>query len=158
MMAHCKQTAIAALLLTVLLAGCGEQNGSDENASPGEAAFGPHCAGCHGMQGQGRPPNFPPLAGSEWLDLPAEGLTAIILLGLRGEIEVAGRAYAGYMPPMQHLDDDQVAEIVRYLKARWSDEDIAWTGEDVAGLRNVLAGRQMPEGREDVDLMLEELP
>lgn len=157
-MAHCKQTAIAALLLPVLLAGCGEQSESDEKAPPGQADFNRYCAGCHGAQGQGRPPAFPPLADSEWLALPAQGLTAISLLGLRGEIEVAGEAYAGYMPPMQHIDDARLAGIVRYIKARWSDEDVEWTGEDVARLRPALAGRQMPEGREGVDLILEELP
>lgn len=157
-MAHCKQTAVAALLLPVLLAGCEEDSGTDEKAPPGQADFSRYCAGCHGAQGQGRPPAFPPLASSEWLSLSAEGLTAISLLGLRGEIEVAGRAYAGYMPPMQHIDDARLAGIVRYIKARWSDEDVQWTREDVAGLRRLLASRPMPEGREGVDLILEELP
>lgn len=156
-MTHCKQTPLAALLFVVLLGGCGEQGSPEENAQPGQAAFGRYCAGCHGMQGQGRPPAFPPLAGSEWLALPAEGLSAIILLGLRGEIEVAGQAYAGYMPPMQHIDDERVAELVRYIQGRWSDRALDWTAEDVAGLRSALVGRRTPDGREGLNRLLEEL-
>ncbi|WP_376695780.1 c-type cytochrome [Wenzhouxiangella sp. EGI_FJ10305] len=156
-MTHCKQTPLAALLFVALLAGCGEQDRPAENAEPGQAAFGRYCAGCHGMQGQGRPPAFPPLAGSEWLALPAEGLTAIILLGLRGEIEVAGESYAGYMPPMQQIDDERVAEVVRYIQGRWSNGAPDWTAEEVAALRSALAGQRTPEGREGVDRLLEEL-
>lgn len=156
-MTHCKQSPLAALLFAALLAGCSEQDSPEENAQPGEAAYARYCAGCHGIQGQGRPPAFPPLAGSEWLALPAEGLSAIILLGLRGEIEVAGQTYAGYMPPMQHVDDERVAGLVRYIQGRWSDREPDWTAEDVAGLRSALAGRRTPEGREGLNRLLEEL-
>lgn len=156
---HCKQTLGTAVLLVALLAGCGgESPGSGEAQSPGEAAFARHCAGCHGMQGQGRPPAFPPLVGSEWLALPPEGLTAIVLLGLRGEIEVAGRQYAGYMPPMQHIDDARIADIIGYIMRRWSKEVPDWTAGDVAGLRAALAGRPTPEGRAGLNQLIEEMP
>jgi mono/diheme cytochrome c family protein len=156
-MRHCKQSLIGALMIAGLLAGCGGGSESGEPAVEGEAAFGRYCAGCHGMQGQGRPPAFPPLAASEWLALPPEGLTAIVLLGLRGEIEVAGQAYAGYMPPMQHIDDERVAEIVRYVKRRWSQAAPDWTAGDVAALRAELGDRRTPEGRAGVERILEEL-
>lgn len=157
-MAHCKQTLGAAVLVLILLAGCGGDEDSAEPPVPGAADFGRYCAGCHGAQGQGRPPAFPPLAGSDWLALPPEGLTAIVLLGLRGDIEVSGRRYAGYMPPMPYIDDQRLAGIVRYIKRNWSDEADDWTGEKVAALRLALAGRPTPEGREGIDQLLEELP
>lgn len=155
---HCKQSLAAAVLALAMLAGCGDSSGPEKARSPGEAAFARHCAGCHGMQGQGRPPAFPPLAGSEWMALPPEGLSAIVLLGLRGEIEVAGKRYAGYMPPMQHIDDARVADIVRYLKQTWSEAAPEWTAADVARLRSALAGRPVPEGREGIENVLKDLP
>jgi mono/diheme cytochrome c family protein len=155
---HCKQTVAVGVLAVWLLAACGSASDDGAPSSPGEAAFARHCAGCHGMQGQGRPPAFPPLAGSEWLTLPPEALSAIVLLGLRGEIEVGGQTYAGYMPPMQHLGDEQVAEIVHYIKRRWSEPADAWGAEDVSRLRRVLAGRRMPEGRAGLDELMEALP
>src|SRR5690625_6850748 len=88
-------------------------------ASPGQADFNNHCAGCHGRLGQGRPPAFPPLDGSEWLELPPEALTSIILLGLRGDIEVAGKKYVGYMPPMTRLAAERVGVIVTFVNDRW---------------------------------------
>lgn len=157
-MAHCKQTLGLVLLLVTSLTGCGgSDSGANVQQEPGEAAYARYCAGCHGVQGQGRAPAFPPLAGSEWLALPPEGLTAIILLGLRGEIEVAGTRYAGYMPPMQHIDDERVAGVVQYIKVRWSDGGEDWTSDDVARLRTALAGRGSPEGRAGLEKILEEL-
>jgi mono/diheme cytochrome c family protein len=155
-MTHCKQS-LAMALLVIALAGCGSGGSdSDDPRTPGQMAYAGYCAGCHGRDGEGRPPAFPPLQGSEWLDLPPEGLTAIVLLGLRGEIEVAGQRYAGYMPPMQHIDDDRIAEVVRFIKARWSEPLEGWTGEDVARLRGRWAGRRPLEGRAGLETLLEE--
>src|SRR5690625_799649 len=108
---YCKRVRTAtALVVALLLAGCGAPDQEEMAASPGQADFNNHCAGCHGRLGQGRPPAFPPLDGSEWLELPPEALTSIILLGLRGDIEVAGKKYVGYMPPMTRLDDERRSE------------------------------------------------
>lgn len=161
-MRHCKQTpvlaAMAAVLILATLSACGDPAPADPNAPPGQVEFGRYCAGCHGMQGQGRSPAFPPLAGSEWLDLPQAGLTAIVLLGLRGEIEVSGQRYAGYMPPMRHLDDAAIARLVGYIKQRWSEPDGDWTAADVAALRDRLSGRGALEGRPALDEILETGP
>lgn len=156
-MAHCKQTLVPALMIVALLAGCSDATQTAQGDDPGQSAFARYCAGCHGQQGQGRPPAFPPLAESEWLSLPPEAASAIILLGLRGEIEVAGQAYVGYMPPMRHIDDQRVAAIVRYIKRQWSQGAPGWTAKEVAALRAELTGRRAPEGREGIERILEEL-
>jgi mono/diheme cytochrome c family protein len=146
---------MVALLILMIMSGCGDSAPADPNAVPGQAEFGRYCAGCHGIDGQGRAPAFPPLAGSEWLDVPEAGLTAIVLLGLRGEIEVAGQRYAGYMPPMRHLDDAAIARVVAYVKQRWSEPEGDWTAADVAALRERLAGRGSLEGQQALDVLLE---
>lgn len=148
---HCKQLVAAALLSGVLLAGCSGESGSSVDQAPGEAAYRRSCAGCHGTEGQGRSPTFPPLAESEWLALPPRALTTLILMGLRGEIEVAGQSYAGYMPPMQHIDDEKVAGIVTYIKRRWSSGSPSWTAADVARVRATVAGKGALEGRAGLD-------
>lgn len=155
---HCKQTLPVVVAIVALLAGCGGSSQPDPDAPRGQAAFGRYCAGCHGADGQGRAPAFPPLAGSEWLALSPEALTAIVVLGLRGEIDVAGQSYVGYMPPMQHLDDATVADVVVYIRQRWGEPVPAWSAEDVAGLRARLAGERAIEGRDGLDQLLEALP
>ncbi len=155
--AHCKQTVAAALLL-LLLAACSESPSPQTSDDPGEAAYLRHCATCHGTDGLGRPPVFPPLARSEWMELPPETLSVIALLGLRGEIEVAGQRYHGLMPPLRHLSDGDLAAIIRYTHERWGSGEIDWSAEDVAALRPALDGHRMPDGRGELDEIMGELP
>jgi len=127
----------------VLLTGCGEP------PPPGELAFGQepylrYCASCHGNQGQGKPPTFPPMANSEWLELGNDALGLIVLYGLRGEIEVAGQTYRGYMPPMQHISDADIAALLTYINTTWGPGDAPMVAEEVSRLRGVFDGPRSP--------------
>ncbi|MFW5927384.1 MAG: c-type cytochrome [Wenzhouxiangella sp.] len=146
------------LLAVAGLAGCGQESEPPGEMAPGQEPFLRYCASCHGNAGEGRPPAFPPLAGSEWLEMPPEAVAAIVLSGLRGEIEVAGESYRGYMPPMRHIDDDEIAAIIGYMKSSWSEGDGGIDAGRVAGIRQALSGRGPLEGREGLDEAMESLP
>lgn len=144
--------------LIATLAGC--DAGSDPvELAEGQEPYLRYCASCHGNQGQGKAPAFPPLAGSEWMDLPSEALALIVLYGLRGEIEVAGQTYRGYMPPMQHLSDEEVASLLGFAERSWADREPVLTSLDIAALRTALPDRRGPlEGLEGVMQALDQLP
>lgn len=154
--AHCKQTV--AVVLVLLLTACSESPPSQTSDDPAEMAYLRHCATCHGADGLGRPPVFPPLARSEWMEMSPQALSTIVLLGLRGEIEVAGQRYSGLMPPLRHLGDNELAGIIRYTNQRWGRGEIDWSAEDIAALRLALDGRRMLDGRSDLDELMGELP
>jgi mono/diheme cytochrome c family protein len=149
---------LAAALAVLLLSACG-----DDRPPPGEMAHGQEpylrwCASCHGNQGQGKPPAFPPLAGSEWLELPDEALALIVLFGLRGEIEVAGRTYNGYMPPMQHLRDGDIADLISFMLTAWTERESRLDEADINRLRHAFDGRRPPlVGLEGVEEALGEI-
>lgn len=158
MSSHCKQTLFITLLVVVGLTACQPESDEEQSLAPGQEPYLRYCASCHGNQGQGRPPSFPPLAGSEWTELAPEGLAAIVLLGLRGEIEVAGESYRGFMPPLKHIDDAQLAAIVNFMTAQWADSGSELAPPDIAELRARLAGRGPLEGREALDELIGERP
>ncbi|WP_049724380.1 c-type cytochrome [Wenzhouxiangella marina] len=145
---------LAALLLSLLLTACGSEPASGPELAPGQGEFLRWCASCHGNAGEGKPPAFPPLAGSEWLQLPDRGLGMIVLYGLRGEIEVAGQTYRGYMPPMSHLPDEDIAAILAFIGDQWADREISLTAADVAALREAEDTRPL-NGREGLEARLE---
>ncbi len=152
-------------LRLVLLAGLlGALVGCDSGPGPVELAEGQepylrYCASCHGNQGQGKAPAFPPLAGSEWMELPSEALALIVLYGLRGEIEVAGRVYRGYMPPMQHLSDEDIAGLLGFTERSWAGREAKLAPADIAALRTALPNQRGPlEKLEGVMQALDELP
>lgn len=138
-----------------LLAGCSET--PDEPLAPGQAEYVKYCATCHSRDGSGRPPTFPPLAGSEWLALGPEASALIVLQGLKGEIEVAGRTYNGYMPSMRQVSDAELAAILGFIGERWAGWSAAPDVDRMAELRTLTEGRPMLEGRADLDALLEEL-
>lgn len=132
------------LIAVGLLAGCQPQGGSSEPLAFGQEPYLRYCASCHGNQGQGKPPTFPPLANSEWLDLGSEAVGLIVLYGLKGEIEVAGRTYRGYMPPMQHISDDDIASILTYMNRDWVGLEAEVSSADIARLRNAFQDPRSP--------------
>ncbi len=146
-----------AVMWAVLLTGCGPQHGIEGELAPGQEPYLRFCASCHGNAGEGRPPAFPPLAGSEWMELPEEVLALIVIYGLRGEIEVAGQTYRGYMPPMQHINDEQLAALIGFTVRAWGDREPDLAPEDVAALRQRFGRRSPLEGREGVEAIMAEL-
>lgn len=140
------RTALALLLASTvwMLVGC-----SPSSPPPAELAFGQepylrYCASCHGNQGGGKPPTFPPLAQSEWLTLGSDALGLIVLYGLKGEIEVAGQTYKGYMPPMQHISDEEIAALLTYMNEAWADGGEAVSAADITRLRGAFDGPRAP--------------
>ncbi|MGJ8723986.1 MAG: c-type cytochrome [Roseibacillus sp.] len=75
------------------------------------------CAGCHGADGKGDGANFPPLADSEWVvGDNTEALGMIILNGVQGPIEVAGKTWNGAMPAQGPLSAKELAPLMTYLR------------------------------------------
>lgn len=135
---------VAMLGLLAVLTACGPSSVPPTELAFGQEPYLRYCASCHGNQGQGKPPTFPPLAGSEWLMLGPDALSLIVLYGLKGEIEVQGRTYRGYMPPMQHISDEDIAALLTYMTQTWVGEEQAVMPEDVARLRGIFDGPRKP--------------
>lgn len=135
------------------LAACSDEPGAPLPA--GEAEYKRFCSTCHGRDGTGSPPNFPPLAGSQWLDLGPEAIALVALLGLRGEIEVAGETYRGYMPNMRQVDDDEMVRLLGYIAEQWAGWDAVPNTDEVARLRQAANEADILNGREDLEALLD---
>jgi mono/diheme cytochrome c family protein len=105
-------------------------------ALDGKALYETHCAVCHQPTGQGVPGAFPPIAGSEYANGPADTQIKIVLKGLSGPIKVKGVAYNGQMMAFaDRLTDDQIAAIITYERTSWGNSGGAATAADVKKLR-----------------------
>jgi len=111
----------------------------------GQRIYTPYCMVCHQATGSGAPGQFPPLAGSEWVQ--AEAPTRIIRLvldGIQGPITVKGQAYNGAMPPWRDLlKDEEIAAVLTYIRgnANWGNTASPVTPEQVSALRAKTANR-----------------
>lgn len=87
----------------------------------GEAA----CFGCHGADGEGNA-MIPPLNNSEWVVGSDKRLTAILLHGFSGPIEVNGKLFTSpmTMPGLAQnpeMTDQDIADISSYIRHAWDN-------------------------------------
>ncbi len=85
----------------------------------GERLYIAKCAACHGSKGEGKPGQYPPLAGSEWLTDEPSRLPEILRLGLRGPISVKGEPWDEIMLP-PGLSDSDHEPVIQYLRERFA--------------------------------------
>ena len=103
------------------------------------------CFTCHQPNGQGISGQFPPLAGSDWVLGEKERLIKISIHGLMGEIEVNGVKYNNVMAPPGippgSLTDQQIADVLTYIRNEWGNSASAVSPEEVATIRSTVKDR-----------------
>lgn len=119
-----------------------QPKGGDEDLVLGKRVFEQVCALCHGVDGNGKPGQAPPLAGSEWVTTDSVGrLIRIPLQGLNGPIKVKGETWSLSMPAMgAALPDDQLAAVLSYMRNSWGNKVSKITPEEVKAVRAATAG------------------
>ena len=88
-----KNTLLATFILTLVLP-------VHAKKEKGPELYARYCSACHGLDGKGATGGqFPPLAGSKWVEGNPKRSVAIVLHGLAGPVEVKGKSYNLMMPP-----------------------------------------------------------
>lgn len=107
------------------------------DAVAGEAVYLRICIVCHQYNGLGLPGAFPPLAGVSIVNAPDPGkIIRIVLHGLQGPIDVDGTTFNSIMPPpAPPLNDQEVADVLTYVRNEWGNEAAPVTVEAVTAIR-----------------------
>jgi len=103
----------------------------EDQIKAGEALFAGTCSVCHQANGAGLPGVFPPLAKSDFLAADPHRAIDIALRGLSGKIKVNGNDYDSVMPPMNQLNDDEIANILTFVLNSWGNPGGSISAEDV---------------------------
>jgi len=108
----------------------------------GKEVFEITCIACHQAHGLGQEGLAPPLVDSEWVGYSAERLARIVLHGLRGPIEVKGQTYEIDMPSLAVLSDEQIANVLTYIRHQWGHDYDPIPPEAVKQVREATANRE----------------
>jgi mono/diheme cytochrome c family protein len=113
---------------------------------PGQPLYEMACLACHQPEGKGLPGVYPPLAGSQWVAGSPEPLIKVILHGLSGPIKVAGQIYGNGqnaipMPGMAGLTDQQIVDVINYVRSEFAGGSSSITVEEVKKVRSETAAR-----------------
>jgi nitrite reductase (NO-forming) len=106
-----------------------------DQIAAGKQLFLGTCSPCHQPEGQGVPNAFPPLAGSDFLMSDKARAIGIVLNGRTGPITVSGRDFNSVMPPLSQLPDDDIANILTFVRNSWGNSGDAVATADVATVR-----------------------
>ena len=109
----------------------------------GEVLFKGTCSVCHQPHGNGLPNVFPPLAKSDFLMANKQRSIEIVLKGLTGLVTVNGKTFNSVMPPMSQLRDDEVANILTYVRNAWGNKGDQVSAAEVTATRSRI---QLPPG------------
>lgn len=124
----------------------------------GKLIFTATCAPCHQNDGAGMAAqNFPPLAGSDWvMAKDPSRIIRIVLHGLSGPITVLGKEYgAATMPPFRDVyTDEQVAQVLSYVRNAWGNKAPVVKPESVKSAREETKDRSGPMSVEDLQKVL----
>ncbi len=125
-----------------------------KQASPGEAIYEMACLPCHQPEGKGLPGVYPPLAGSDWVRGDATRLIKIVLHGLQGPITVAGQIFGGPgavpMPALAGLTDEQIADVLTFVRDAYGAQAGPVKASDVKRVRDTTAGRETAWSAEEL--------
>jgi mono/diheme cytochrome c family protein len=63
----------------------------------------------------------PPLVAGSWVSKEPKELVAILMKGLNGKIEVNGEVYNTFMPSQAALTDEQMADVLSYIRSSFGN-------------------------------------
>ena len=88
--------------------------------------FQDNCATCHGRDAKGIPQVAPSLINSSRLKDSAAVAIKILLHGLTGPVE--GAEYSSPMAPQAQYSDEELADIVSYIREHLNKSGTVWRG------------------------------
>ena len=106
----------------------------------GKGVFMQTCFVCHQPNGIGVAGQIPPLAKSDFLaGLTKDDYIRGVLMGRNGQITVNGKSYNGTMVPMNYLTDEQIANVLTYVRNSFGNSGDAVSIDDVKRVRSQVA-------------------
>jgi len=117
---------------------------SDEQMKRGLAVYSRTCIACHQPTGKGLPPVFPSIAETPIVVGNPELPIKFILQGLIGPITVAGMTYNSMMPPVAGVNDQDIADVLTYVRQSFGNKGNPVSVEQVKAVRAATAGRTAP--------------
>ncbi len=107
----------------------------EETPHPGEALYARYCLACHQADGKGVPGIHPTLVKTDWVLGDKERLIDIVLNGMKGSVLINGEEFNGIMAPMSFINDQDIADILTYIRSNFGNDASEVMPEEVAKVR-----------------------
>ncbi|MFM7358306.1 MAG: c-type cytochrome [Sediminibacterium sp.] len=108
-----------------------------ESVQRGKSIYVQRCIACHQPDGGGVPHMNPPLDGASAVNGKDKfHLIKVIIKGMTNREEIDGEYYSNNMAPHADLSDQQVADVLNYIRNSWSNKAAIVTPKEVKTVRS----------------------
>ena len=101
----------------------------------GELVYKSVCLTCHQADGGGVPRMNPPLIKTKWVLGDKTKLITLMLKGMNEPIEIEDEEYHNPMPPHTELNDQQIADVLTFVRNSFGNKASAVTPTEVKSVR-----------------------
>ncbi|HEY4326766.1 MAG TPA: cytochrome c [Mucilaginibacter sp.] len=93
------------------------------------------CLACHMADGAGVPTMNPPLIKTSYVLGDKATLIKIVLNGFKEDVEINGQKYSNNMTPHSDLKDQEIADVLTYVRKSFGNKASSITVADVKKIR-----------------------
>jgi mono/diheme cytochrome c family protein len=101
----------------------------------GKTVYAEQCLSCHQVDGGGVQNMNPPLNGTKWVLGDKRTLISLVLKGMTGDMEIDGNTFHNVMAPHSNLPDQQIADVLTYIRSSFGNKARAVTLTEVKTVR-----------------------
>ncbi|MFD2161262.1 c-type cytochrome [Paradesertivirga mongoliensis] len=101
----------------------------------GKVVYNTYCVACHQPDGGGVPSMNAPIVKTPHVLGAKPALIDIILKGMQG-VDILGESYSNVMPAHNFLTNQQIADVLTYVRNNFGNKASGVTAAEVAAVRN----------------------
>src|SRR5688572_19369209 len=101
----------------------------------GKKVYNLYCMSCHQVDGGGVPKLNPPLVKTTQVTENKTKLIQVILKGMDTHEEINGEVYTNNMAPFDYLTDQQISDVLTYIRKSFGNKGSAVTAAEVKSVR-----------------------
>lgn len=108
---------------------------SQTSKQRGSALYKQYCLTCHQADGSGVPRMNPPLIKTSYVTGDKQKIIKWVLQGSVEKVPIDGQTYSNNMPAQSYLTDQQIADVLTYIRSSFGNKSSAITATDVKTVR-----------------------
>lgn len=121
------------LICTVIL--FAQANTPAASKTRGKKIYDTYCLACHQADGMGVPNMNPPLSKTSWVTGDKTKLIQVVLKGFAVSVPIDGEDYSNNMAPHNFLKDQEIADVLTYVRSSFGNKSSAVTSAEVKAVR-----------------------
>lgn len=106
-----------------------------DSKTRGKALYETYCLTCHQDDGGGVPKLNPPLIQTTWVIGDKKKLITWVLSGTTDKVDIDGKSYDNNMPAQDYLKDQEIADVLTYIRSSFGNKSSAVTVTEVKTVR-----------------------